>query len=201
MSNDASGDAAEFGTLLVARHGQTEWSRSGQHTSYTDLPLLPEGEEQARGLAALLAEFAPVRALSSPLQRAVRTAELAGFADPEIVPELTEWNYGEYEGRKRSEIQQDRPGWSVWNGTPEGGELITDVAARAGHVIATVLPDLAEGRNVVVFSHGHFSRVLAATWLGLAPADGRLFVLDPGSFGALGDDRGQRVMRRWNQPA
>lgn len=194
-------DAPEFGSLLVARHGQTEWSRSGQHTSYTDLPLLPEGEEQARGLAPLLAEFAPARALSSPLQRAVRTGELAGFDDLEIVPELTEWNYGAYEGRTRSDIQRERPGWSVWSGTPDGGELITDVAARAGHVIATVLPDLTEGRNVVVFSHGHFSRVLAATWLGLAPSDGRLFILDAGSFGVLGDDRGQRVMRRWNQPA
>ncbi|GAB3297591.1 histidine phosphatase family protein [Epidermidibacterium keratini] len=199
MSNAA--DTPDFGSLLVARHGQTEWSRSGQHTSFTDLPLLPEGEAQARGLAPLLAQFSPTRALSSPLERARRTAELAGFADPEIVPELTEWNYGDYEGRTRSEIQQDRPGWSIWTGTPEGGELITDVAARAGHVIATVLPDLEAGNNVVVFSHGHFSRVLVATWLGLAPADGRMFILDAGSFGVLGEDRDQRVVRRWNQPS
>ncbi|WP_228389447.1 histidine phosphatase family protein [Cumulibacter manganitolerans] len=190
----------EIGSLLVVRHGQTEWSRSGQHTSYTDLPLLPEGERQARRLGPLLEAFGPVRVLSSPRTRARRTAELAGFTRYEVDDDLVEWNYGRYEGRTRRDVQVERPDWTIWTGTPDGGELITDVAARAGHVIEKVLPDLHDRRCVAVFSHGHFSRVLLATWLGLAPADGRMFSLDAGSFGVLTEDRGQRVLRRWNQP-
>ena len=188
-----------MGSLLVVRHGQTEWSRSGQHTSYTDLPLLPEGEAQARRLGPELQKLAPSRVLSSPRTRARRTADLAGLTNYEIDEDLVEWNYGRYEGRTRQDVQTERAGWTIWTGTPDGGELITDVAARAGRVIERVLPDLREGRCVAMFTHGHFSRVLLATWLGLAPVDGRLFVLDAGSFGVLTEDRAQRVLARWNQ--
>lgn len=194
----AGGD--EIAPLLVVRHGQTEWSKSGKHTSRTDLPLLAEGEEQARRLGPLLSEFQPARVISSPRLRARRTAELAGFGDYEVDDDLVEWDYGSYEGRTRREIQQERPDWTIWTGAPEGGEIITDVAARAGHVIARALPDLHAGRCVAVFCHGHYARVLLATWLGLAPADGRMFSLDAGSFGVLTEDREQRVVRRWNQP-
>lgn len=190
----------ETGALLVVRHGQTEWSKSGQHTSYTDLPLLPEGEQQAQRLGPLLSAFAPTRVLCSPRTRARRTAELAGFGDYEIDDDLVEWNYGRYEGRTRREIQTERENWTIWTGTPDGGELITDVAARAGRVIDKTWPDIAAGRTVALFCHGHYARVLLATWLGLAPAAGRMFSLDAGSFGVLLEDRGQRVLRRWNQP-
>lgn len=190
----------EVGALLVVRHGQTEWSKSGQHTSYTDLQLLAEGEEQARRLGPLLADFGPERVLASPRLRARRTAELAGLGDYEVDDDLVEWNYGRYEGRTRRDVQRERPDWTIWTGAPDGGELITDVAARAGRVIAKVLPDIEQHRCVALFCHGHFARVLLATWLGLAPADGRMFSLDAGSFGVLTEDRGQRVLRRWNQP-
>lgn len=197
--DQATGDDPSTGCLLVVRHGATEWSEAGKHTSHTDLPLLPEGERQASELACALSAYSPTRILTSPMQRARRTAELAGFSGMEIDSDLSEWDYGDYEGRTRGDIQQDRPGWSIWTGTPAGGELITDVAARAGRVLDEVGEDLESGRTVAVFSHGHFSRVLLTTWLGIAPADGRLFILDPGAFGVLGDDRGQRVVRHWNQ--
>jgi probable phosphoglycerate mutase len=182
--------------LWLVRHGETEWSRSGQHTGRTDIPLTPAGEGQARALRSLLdgKEFALV--LSSPLSRAVETARLAGFGDAvELDDDLREFDYGDDEGRTTADIRKERPGWVVWDGVPNG-ETLDQVGERARRVIAR--SEQASG-DVVAFSHGHLLRILAATWLELPPVDGRLFALDTASISVLGYEREQRVLRSWNQ--
>jgi len=182
--------------LFVIRHGATEWSRSGQHTGHTDIPLLPEGEAQARATGALLAghEFALV--LTSPLQRARRTCELVGLADQsEIEPNLIEWDYGDYEGITSAQIHETVPGWTVWTGAVPGGETIDQVAARADAVIERAL---ATDGDTIVFAHGHILRMLTARWCELDPAEGRRFVLDPATLCVLGWEHASRAILQWN---
>jgi probable phosphoglycerate mutase len=185
-------------TILLARHAETAWSLSGQHTGLTDLPLTERGERHARLLAKRLAgrEFAQV--LTSPLQRARRTCELAGFGDlAEIDGDLVEWNYGEYEGLRTVEILARRPDWQLFRDGCPGGESPRQVGARAERVVSRVG---AAGGDVLVFSSGHFLRVLASRWLGLEPAGGRLFVLGTAALCALGyeHDLTEPVIRLWN---
>lgn len=181
--------------LWLVRHGETEWSRDGRHTSTTDLRLLPEGEEVARGLAARLAgeDFALV--LTSPRLRARRTAVLAGFVDAEPTEDLAEWAYGDYEGRTTADVRRMVPGWTIWTHPSPGGESADDVARRVDRVIARARA--ADGPTLA-FGHGHSLRVLAARWLGLPPTDGRLLRLETASVSVLGYERETPVVRRWN---
>ena len=181
--------------LWLVRHGATEWSRNGRHTGTTDLPLLPDGEDDARALRERLSDVEFSLVLSSPLQRARRTAELAGFPDAEVDPDLTEWDYGDYEGVTTAEIRQTVPGWSVWTHPTPGGETLEQVGSRLDRLIARVRA--AEG-HVLLVSHGHSLRALAARWLGLPPADGRLLALDTGTISVLGYERETAVVERWN---
>jgi broad specificity phosphatase PhoE len=182
--------------IVLVRHGETEWSRSGQHTGTTDLPLLPEGEEQARAVAPRLAgrEFALV--LCSPMQRARRTAELAGFGDrAQIDGDLVERNYGEYEGRTTKEIRVERPGWDVWRDDCPGGETLEQLAARADRVIERALN---AGGDVLLFAHSHFLRELGGRWIGLGPDGGGKLTLATATLSTLGWERERRVLRGWN---
>ena len=183
--------------IVLARHGETEWSASGQHTSRTDIPLTERGREAARALSTRLAthEFALV--LASPRRRARETAELAGFA-PGLEPDLTEVDYGSYEGRTTPEIRERRPGWTLWaDGTPDG-ESLAAAGARADRVLARAQ---AAGGDVLLFAHGHILRVLAARWLGLPPERGASFALGTATLSELGFERESRVLERWNVPA
>jgi broad specificity phosphatase PhoE len=192
---------AGMGELVVIRHGQTEWSRSGQHTSVTDLPLLPEGEEQARHLQKSLAGRRFVEVWVSPRQRALRTAELAGMTPTRIVDDLVEVDYGGYEGRTNAEIRAElgRP-WTLWeDGTVPGatpGETLAAVAERVDRVLAPMKERLADG-DVALLAHGHVLRVLTARWLGLQPQHGALFPLPAGSYGVLGYERECQVLNGW----
>jgi probable phosphoglycerate mutase len=194
------------GELLLVRHGETEWTLSRRHTSYTDLPLTPNGEKQARAVAALLARRTIALALTSPRQRAARTAVLAGLGHAEVEPELYEWDYGGYEGLTTAYIRSARPGWVLWTdgvaAGPDGhlGENPQQVGARADRVLARVRPfigDPAAG-DVVLVAHGHFLRVLAARQLGLPPAAGALFRLDTGTVSTIGTEHGRPVITTWN---
>ena len=186
-----------FHEIWLIRHGETEWSRSGQHTSRTDIPLTAEGERRALRLKDILdgKQFALV--LSSPLRRARDTARLAGY-DAEPADDLREWDYGDYEGLTTAEIQRTNPQWTIWIGTPPGGETIEQVGARADRVIARALD--APG-DVAVFGHGHMLRVLGARWAGFAPACGGSLGLATGSISVLGWEHVTRVIRLWNRDA
>ena len=181
--------------LWVVRHGATEWSVSGRHTSTTDLPLLPEGEDVARGLADRLAgvEFAQV--LTSPRRRARRTAELAGFADATVDDDLAEWAYGDYEGTTTEEIRRRDPGWTIWTHAVPGGETAAQVQARLDRVVERVR---AVDGPTLVFGHGHALRGLAARWLGLPVTDGRHLQLDTATLSVLAYEREEPVLRHWN---
>jgi len=183
--------------LWLIRHGETEWSLSGQHTSRTDLPLLAEGERRARALREILAGTNFARVLSSPLRRAVDTARLAGF-HPETCADLREWQYGDYEGLTSAQIRQSAPDWSIWTSTPPHGETAGEVAARADRVIAEALR--ASG-PVALFGHGHMLRVLAARWLDLPPQYGRFFSLSTASVSVLAIENATHVIRLWNRVA
>lgn len=180
------------------RHGETEWSRSGQHTSWTDLPLTAEGERRAGKLAEYLNGKAFSLVLSSPMQRARRTCALAGYT-PEIDPSLEEWNYGDYEGKTTAQIRAADPDWTIWNGDPPHGETAGQVAERADRVIARVAKSPGVKGDIALFSHGHFLRVLAARWLGLGARGGEYFALDTGSVSILGYEHETRVIRQWNR--
>jgi broad specificity phosphatase PhoE len=190
-----------MGELVVIRHGQTEWSRSGQHTSVTDLPLLPEGEEQARALRTALAGRSFADVWVSPRQRARRTAELAGLTATRVDEDLVEVDYGGYEGRTTLEIRAElgRP-WTLWtDGTVSGatpGETLAEVAVRVDRVLAQIEARLPDG-DVALVAHGHVLRVLTARWLGLPPENGALFALPAGSYGILGHDRERQVLTGW----
>jgi probable phosphoglycerate mutase len=193
------------GDLLLVRHGETEWSASGQHTSFTDLPLTHRGEEQAKSLAPLLARRTYALALTSPLARAVRTAELAGLNGTAVEPNLHEWNYGAYEGITTVEIHRTRPHWDLWlHGVPPGGEgrpgeSPAEVGERADRVLARVDAALQNSTgDVILVAHGHFLRVLTARRLGLSPAVGRLFQLATGTVGRLSTEHGHPVIAEWN---
>ncbi|MCG9477543.1 MAG: histidine phosphatase family protein [Actinomycetia bacterium] len=182
--------------LYVVRHGATEWSRSGQHTGRTDLPLLPEGEEQARATGSLLANIDFSLVLCSPLQRAQRTCELAGLLDRAVIDtDLQEWDYGDYEGVTTATIRETVPGWTVWSGTCPNGETIEQVSKRADRVIERVRN---ESGNVIVFAHGHILRVLTARWCELDPVEGQRFILDPATLSILGWERETPAVRQWN---
>ena len=190
------------GRLLLVRHGKTEWSENGRHTGTTDLPLLPQGEADARGLAERLAEFDIGLALCSPLQRARRTAELAGFPDATVDENLREWDYGGYEGRTTPDIREELGyAWTVFeHGVVPGespGETVEEVAARASRVLDRVGSVLVE-RDVVLFGHGHSLRVLAATYLRQHARFGAHLLLDAGSLCVLEVERGQPAVKRWN---
>ncbi len=182
--------------LYVVRHGATEWSRSGQHTGRTDIPLLAEGEEQARATGLLLANIDFSLVLCSPLQRAQRTCELAGLLDRAVIDtDLQEWDYGDYEGVTTATIRETVPGWTVWSGICPNGETIEQVSTRADRVIERVRN---ESGNVIVFSHGHFLRVLTARWCELDPVEGQRFILDPATLSILGWERETPSIRQWN---
>jgi probable phosphoglycerate mutase len=185
--------------IWLVRHGETAWSLSGAHTGRTDIPLTANGEKGAVTAGHFLAGHNFAMVLSSPLQRARRTAELAGFgAVMQLDPNLEEWNYGDYEGRTSAEIQSDRPGWSPFREGFPSGETIEQVAARAQKVIDRALT--ADG-NALLFAHGHILRILAATWLGIEPNAARLFALSPVGISVLGYEHETRVINRWNLPA
>jgi broad specificity phosphatase PhoE len=184
--------------IYLARHGETAWTVTGQHTGRTDLLLTGRGEDNARSLGERLRGQAFDRVFVSPLRRAWRTCELAGFGERAVsVADLTEWDYGNYEGRRTDEIRRERPGWSLFRDGCPGGESVADVGARADRVIERLraLP----GR-VLVFGHGHFFRVLAARWVGLAPGEGRHFVLGTAALSILGYEHGpdEPAILLWN---
>ena len=184
--------------IYLARHGETAWSLSGQHTGLTDLPLTERGEDNARRLGEHLRRLSITKVLTSPLRRAARTCELAGFgAAAEVDKDLVEWNYGQYEGRTSAEIHAERPDWQLFRDGCPGGETPDQVGARADRVVGRVRE--ARG-NVLLFSSGHFLRLLGARWLGLEPAAGRYLLLSTASLSALGyeHDRSQPVIRLWN---
>ena len=187
--------------IYLARHGETAWSRSGQHTGLTDLPLTAAGEEEARQLGKRLAGLSFAKVFTSPLQRAAHTADLAGFgAVAEKDADLVEWNYGKYEGRRTAEIHAEAPGWQLFRDGCPGGETVAQVGARADNVLGRVR---AVNGDVLIFSSGHFLRVLAARFLGLEPAGGKFFTLSTASLSTLGfeNNPSQPVIRLWNDTA
>jgi len=193
--------------LILLRHGETEWSRSGRHTGLTDLPLTAVGEDQARAAAKLLAGRSFGAVYTSPLMRAVRTADLAGLTGVTIDRDLMEWDYGGYEGITTDDIHKTKPGWYLWDdGVIPGdathpGETMEHVGARVDRVLAQVRPMLADGHgeDVCLVAHGHVLRILVARWLGLPPADGRLFRLDTAAVSRLGFEHGRPVVDGLNQ--
>lgn len=185
-------------TLWLVRHGATDWSESGRHTGRTDVPLTAEGEIGAREVAAPLVEGTFALVLTSPLQRARRTAELAGFPDAVPDDDLLEWDYGDYEGVTTPEIRETVPGWTVWTHPCPGGETGDQVAARLDRVVDRVRS--VDG-DVLVFGHGHALRALTARWLDEPVAAGRLYKLDTATVSRLGYERDQPVILAWNVPA
>lgn len=193
-----------MGDLFLVRHGETEWSLTGRHTSFTDLPLTTHGEEQAKSLAPLLSGRPFALALTSPLRRAVRTAELAGVMGAVPDPDLHEWDYGAYEGVTTVDIHRTRPEWDLWtDGVPPGdspAESPDQVGARADRVLSRVVPALDAG-DVVLVAHAHFLRVLTARRLGLPAREGRLFQLATGTLSRLSTEHGRPVVAEWNTRA
>jgi broad specificity phosphatase PhoE len=183
--------------LWLIRHGETEWTVSGRHTGRTDVPLTQRGERQAEFLRARLAQRTFAAVLTSPLRRARETCRIAGYASVAIPDEnLMEWDYGSYEGRTIEEIRRERAGWSLWRDGVPNGETAEEVGARADLVIARAL---SAGGDVALFSHGHCLRVLAARWVGLPATRGGSLALDTTSLSVLGQERGERVIRHWNE--
>jgi probable phosphoglycerate mutase len=195
-----------MGELILTRHGETEWSRSGRHTGRTDVPLTDTGLASAARLARVLAERPIAVAFSSPAIRARATAEVAGLAGAQVDPDLQEWDYGGYEGLTSAQINASRPGWNLFRDgvipgdTAHPGETIEQVGARADAVLGRVRPLLADG-DVALVAHGHLLRVLTARWLELAPDAGRLFRLDTGTLSVLGTEHDDPVISSWNVPA
>jgi len=185
-------------TVYLARHGETAWSISGQHTGLTDLPLTERGERNARRLGERLRGLTFTKVFTSPLKRAARTCELAGFGRvAQVEPDLLEWNYGDYEGRRTDEIHAERPGWQLFRDGCPRGETPEQVGARADHVLQQIRAVQGE---VLIFSSGHFLRVLAARWLGLEPVAGRFFLLSTASLSALSYEHNlsQPAIRMWD---
>ena len=192
----ASGGERE---IVLVRHGETEWTLSGRHTSHTDVPLTDDGRKAATALGARLRNRTFGLVLTSPMVRARETCALAGFGDGAAVDaDLCEWDYGDAEGHTTAQIRETIPNWTVWAPGPIGGETIDAVAARADRVLARAAD--VDG-DVLLLGHGHLLRVLGARWLGLPPIDGRLLALDPASISVLDHEREQRVLRSWNVTA
>jgi broad specificity phosphatase PhoE len=182
--------------LWLIRHGETEWSLSGAHTGRTDLALTAAGEESARAIGRELAGHRFSLVLTSPLRRAIRTCELAGYGDEaQVDPNLSEWDYGAYEGKTTDQIRAIHPGWFIFRDGVEGGETIGQVAARAFDVIDRAVK--VEG-DVALFAHGHILRILTACYLGLPPEDGKMFVLGTGAISVLGYEHETRAILKWN---
>jgi broad specificity phosphatase PhoE len=188
-------DAPMADEVWLVRHGETEWSRDGRHTSTTDLSLTDQGRRVAGALRDRLGAQTFALVLTSPRERARETARLAGYDDPQVDDDLAEWDYGDLEGLTSEQIRRTYPGWTIWDGPWPGGETADDVAARFDRVAARCRS--VEG-PVLLFSHGHALRVLAARWLGLPVPEGRHLFLDTATVSVLGDDRGTPVVRRWN---
>ena len=185
------------GVVVLVRHGETEWSRTGKHTGRTDVELTEQGREQARALGDALRGRAFALVLTSPLARAHETCRIAGFGDAaQLRDELMEWDYGQYEGRTTPEIREERPGWTLWRDGVPGGETAAEVGERVDRVIAELRS--VEG-DAALFAHGHVLRVLTARWLGLEPEAGRLFALDTATVSSVGYERETAVIRTWNE--
>jgi probable phosphoglycerate mutase len=186
------------GRLVLVRHGETAWSRSGRHTGRTDVALTPLGEDRARALAPRLAAFTPALVLASPLVRAQETARLAGLR-PETDPALLEWDYGVYEGRTTADIRAELgdPGWTIWSARDGLGESADQVGERVARVLTRCTGPSARG-DVVLVAHAHVLRILTAVWLGLSADRGRSFVLDPAGIAVLGHERENPVITAWN---
>ena len=183
--------------LWLIRHGETEWSLSGAHTSRTDIPLTARGEERAAKIRDYLAHRAFSLVLTSPLLRARETCRIAGYAGvAQLDDNLREWDYGIYEGRTTADIQKEQPGWSIWDAPPPEGETVEHVAARTQQVIDRAAK---AGGQVALFAHAHVLRILAATWLGLPPRAGSLLALGTGSVSTLGFERETQVILTWNR--
>lgn len=183
--------------LWLIRHGETEWSLSGQHTSRTDIPLTDHGRQRAVEIHDYLKGRQFSLVLTSPRQRAQETCRIAGFGNvAQVDQNLSEWDYGVYEGRTTADIRREQPGWSIWDETPVEGESLDQVAARCQKVIDR---SLAAGGKVALFSHAHLLRILAATWIGLRPRAGSAFALGTGSVSRLGFERETRVIETWNR--
>ena len=183
--------------LWLIRHGETEWSLSGAHTSRTNIPLTERGKERAAKIRDYLAQRKFSLVLTSPLLRARETCRIAGYADgAQIEENLREWDYGIFEGRTTADIRKDQPDWSIWDSPVPEGEPVEHVAARAQKVIDRALQ---AGGDVALFAHAHILRILAATWLSLEPRGGRLFALGTGSVSTLGYERENRVISTWNR--
>jgi len=183
--------------LWLIRHGETEWSLSGAHTSRTDIPLTERGKQRAAKIRDYLAQRKFGLVLTSPLHRARETCRIAGYADVAQIDEnLREWDYGIFEGRTTADIRKDQPDWSIWDSPVPEGEPVEHVAVRAQRVIDRALQ---AGGDVALFAHAHILRILAATWLGLEPRGGRLFALGTGSVSTLGYERETRVVSTWNR--
>jgi broad specificity phosphatase PhoE len=180
------------------RHGQTEWSRDGRHTGRTDLDLLPEGEADALALRTAVAALEPGLVLCSPRLRARRTADLAGLVPYRITDDLQEWDYGDLEGLTSVQIRERYRDWTIWDGPWPGGETAGDVLERADRLIAEILG--TGEQRVALVGHGHFSRVVAARWVGEDVSVGRWLDLDTATLSELGWAKGERVLRRWNVP-
>lgn len=184
--------------LLVVRHGETEWSRRGQHTSHTDLALTDHGREQAKTVGHCLAGRSFARVLTSPMRRARDTCAVAGFGDVcEVCDDMREWDYGDYEGKTLYEVRATVPDWTVWDGPTPNGETAAEVTARVDRVLASLVD--VDG-DVLLFAHGHFLRALGARWIGLTAADGRGLRLDTATLSTLGYERGSRAILVWNAP-
>ncbi|MFN2518366.1 MAG: histidine phosphatase family protein [Jatrophihabitantaceae bacterium] len=183
--------------LWLIRHGETEWSKSGQHTGRTDLPLTATGEAQARALGGLLAAVRPVLVLCSPRERALSTARIAGLSVDAVDDDLAEWDYGDYEGLTTKQIRERVPGWTVWTHPSPSGETIEQVCARADRVLHRAAARLGDG-PVVLISHGHFSRVVGARWIGLPAHAGARLALETAAPSLLSTQHDVRVIDRWN---
>jgi broad specificity phosphatase PhoE len=180
---------------VLIRHGETTWSRDGRHTGRTDIPLTADGETEAAALAPRLADWKFSRVLVSPLTRAGETAALAGLENPEVTPDLVEWDYGDYEGRTTLAIREDRPGWDLFTDGVPGGETLSQVATRVDRVITEIR---AGTGDVACVAHAHVLRILAVRWLGVDPMSARYLVLGPASISVLGWERQQSVLEHWN---
>ena len=185
--------------LVLLRHGETEWSLNGRHTGTTDLPLTENGERAARGVQPVLAERSFGLVLVSPRQRAIRTAELAGFGEETVIePDLVEFDYGDYEGLTTPEIREQRPDWDLWRDGAPNGETPAEVRARVDRVIRRASAVLDDGQDVLCVAHSHVLRALAAAWVHLPEDGGANFVLSTGGLAELGYEHGHRVIDLWN---
>jgi broad specificity phosphatase PhoE len=185
-------------SIYLIRHGETEWAKNGRHTGRTDIPLTDAGREQAGFLLPIFDDVKFARIFSSPLQRALETAKLAGLGSRvELDNELLEWDYGDYEGLTTKQIREQAPGWSIWTHPCPNGEMIEQISQRAERVVATLR---SISGNVAIFSHGHFLRVLVSRWIGLSADHGSRFLLGTSTLSILGYENELPVIRTWNGP-